>query len=58
MVWSSIFDADQVVSRGQGGVLYLVAFWDLLAVHLDLGWTLDGHSQGPGARLGVVNDEL
>lgn len=58
VVWSSIFDADQVVSRGHGSVLHLVAFWNLLAVHLHLGWALDGHRQGPGARLSVVNDEL
>lgn len=58
VVWSSIFDADQVVSRCHGSVLHLVALWNLLAVHLYLGWTLNGHGQGPGARFSVVDDEL
>lgn len=58
VVWSTVFDADQVVPRGHGSVLHLVALWDLLAVHLHLGWTLDGHGQGPRTRLSVVNDEL
>lgn len=58
VVRSSVFDADQVVSRCHGSVLHLVALWNLLAVHLYLGRTLDGHGQGPGARLSVVDDEL
>lgn len=58
MVRSSIFDADHIVSRCHGSVLHLVALWNLLAVHLYLGWTLNSHSQGAGARLSVINDEL
>lgn len=58
VVRSSVFDADHVVSGCHGSVLHLVALWNLLAVHLYLGWTLDGHGQGPGARLSVVDDEL
>ena len=58
VVGSSIFDADQVVPRSHGGVLHLVALWNLLTVHLHFGGTLDGHGQGPGARLRVVDDEL
>lgn len=58
MIGSSIFNTDQVVPRSHGSVLHLVALWDLVALHFYLGWTLDGYSQGPGTRLGVVNDEL
>lgn len=58
MVGSSVLDADVVRSRSHGGVEHLVALRNLLAVHLHLGRTLDGHGQRPGTRLGVVDDEL
>lgn len=58
VVRASIFDADQVVPGRHGSVLHLVALWNLLAIHLYLGRTLNGHGQGPRARLSVVDDEL
>lgn len=58
VVGTSIFDANQVVSRRHGGVLHLVALWNLLAVHLYFRRTLDGDGQGPGASFSVVDDEL
>lgn len=42
VIRSSIFNTDQVVPGGHGGVLHLVALWDLLAFHVYFGRTLDG----------------
>lgn len=58
VVRTPVFDADHVGSRSHGGVQHLVALGNLLAVHLHLGWTLDGHGQSAGGRLSVVDDEL
>lgn len=58
VVRPAVFDADEVSAGSHGGVEHLVALGNLLAVHLHLGRTLDGHGQRPGARLGVVDDEL
>lgn len=58
VVGPPVLDADVVRSRRHGGVEHLVALRNLLAVHLHLGRTLDGHGQRAGTRLGVVDDEL
>lgn len=43
VIGSSIFHTDQVVPGSHGGVVHLVALWDLLALHFDFGRTLDGY---------------
>lgn len=58
VIWSSIFNADQVVPRSHGSVLHFVAIWDLVAFHFHFGWTLNAYSQGSRTRLGVVDNEL
>lgn len=58
VVGPPVLDADLVRSRRHGGVEDLVALRNLLAVHLHLGRTLDGHGQRARTRLGVVDDEL
>lgn len=57
VVGSSVLDADQVISRGHGSVLHLVALRDLLTLHLHFGGTLNGHRQRPRTPFGV-DDEL
>lgn len=42
MVGPTVFDADQVVSRGHGGVHDFVSFRGFLAIHFNLGRAFDG----------------
>lgn len=58
MVWAAVFDGDQVVSGGHGGVGDLVALCTLLAVHLHLGWAVNGHGQSTRAGRARVHNEL
>lgn len=42
VVGPTIFDADQIVSRGHGGVHDFVPFRGFLAIHFNLGWAFNG----------------
>lgn len=58
VVRSSIFDGDEIVAGGHGGVRDPVALGALHTVHLHLRGSVDGHRQGPGARVAGVHHKL
>lgn len=43
VLWSSVFDGDEIVARRHGRVSDLVALWTLSAVQFDFGRPVDVH---------------
>lgn len=58
MLWSSIFDGDEVAAWGHGCVRDLVTLGALLAVHLHLGGSVDGDRQSAGSSIDCIYDEF
>lgn len=58
MLWSSIFDGDEVAAGGHGCVCDLVTFGTLLAVHLHLGGSVDGDRESAGSSVDCVYNEF
>lgn len=58
VLWSSIFDGDEVAAGSHGRVRDLVALRTLLAVHLHLRGPVDGDGQGTGSSVACVHDEV
>lgn len=58
VIGPTIFDTNQVVSRGHGSVHDFVPFWGFLAIHFDLGWSFNGDGECPWACLSGVDEEF
>lgn len=51
VLWSSVFDGDEIVARRHGRVSDLVALWTLSAVQFDFGRPVDVHWQSARASI-------
>lgn len=58
MLWSSIFDGDEVAAGGHGCVRDLVTLGTLLAVHLHFGGSINGNWESTGSSVDCVYDKV
>lgn len=58
MLWSSVFDGNEVAARGHGCVRDLVTLRTLLAVHLYFGRSVDGDRKSAGSSIDCVHDKF
>lgn len=58
MLWSSVFDGNEVAAGGHGCVRDLVTLRTLLAVHLYLGGSVNGDRKSASSSVNCVYDKL